>query len=272
MALGSPGSAAEGHGGVINLAFIAILAIGVGFLTFNFTHILAATHEHRSLHDAHKSNLHCDFTGCSAGDDGAAHVAQPSPAADAPETVADQATIDAMMARVCGDPAIDGYAHVVPQCLEDSPTAKWWAKFYAEGGKQTDLVMHIEQSGEMDGLAVAWGLGNKKETAEECAQQCLDHMPGKVDGPFKNLPCNAFSWCPDEVCFAPDAHKHTKGDCWIKFTEGPASPQINMRGMITPDMKRRHPEAPERAQWWGGVLLPPGVPLTNGTFGPRYKW
>ena len=29
--------------------------------------------------------------------------------------------------RVCGSPAVDGYAHVNPQCLQDSPTNKlWW--------------------------------------------------------------------------------------------------------------------------------------------------
>lgn len=29
-------------------------------------------------------------------------------------------------------------------------------------------------------------------------------------GPFKKLPCNAFAFCPDDVCFEPDAHHHTK--------------------------------------------------------------
>ena len=28
--------------------------------------------------------------------------------------------------RVCGSPAVDGYAHVKPDCLEASPTNKWW--------------------------------------------------------------------------------------------------------------------------------------------------
>lgn len=40
------------------------------------------------------------------------------------------------------------------------------------------------------------------------------------------MPCNAFVWCPDDVCFEPDAHHHTKGDCWLKFTEGPAYPEV----------------------------------------------
>ncbi len=82
----------------------------------------------------------------------------------------------------------------MPKCLEDSPTAKWYLDYYARGGKQTELIVHIEKGADFDGLAVAWGLGNKKASAEECAKQCLEHMPGKVDGPFKKLPCNAFSW------------------------------------------------------------------------------
>jgi hypothetical protein len=48
-------------------------------------------------------------------------------------------------------------------------------------------------------------------------------------GPFSELPCNAFAFCPDEVCFEPDAHHHTKGDCWLKFTEGPVSPEVGQR-------------------------------------------
>ncbi len=51
-------------------------------------------------------------------------------------------------------PAFRRYAHVVPKCLEDSPTAKWWAEYYKSGGKQSDLVVHIEKAADYDGLAV----------------------------------------------------------------------------------------------------------------------
>lgn len=40
------------------------------------------------------------------------------------------------------------YAHVVPKCLEDSPTNKWWQEYYKSGGKQSDLAVHIEQAAE----------------------------------------------------------------------------------------------------------------------------
>ena len=46
----------------------------------------------------------------------------------------------------------------------------WWKNYYLKGGKQEDLIAHIEKGGDYDGLAVAWGLGNKKASAEECAK------------------------------------------------------------------------------------------------------
>lgn len=52
----------------------------------------------------------------------------------------------------------------------------------------------------------------------------------------------------------------------------PALPQLNMKGRISADQRKRHPNAPERCQWTSGVLLPADVPLKNGTFGPRYSW
>jgi len=64
------------------------------------------------------------------------------------------------------------------------------------------------------------------ETAEDCARACLQYNIGDIKGPFENLPCNSFTWCPDEICFEPDAHTHHKGDCWLKFTEGPVNPEV----------------------------------------------
>jgi hypothetical protein len=52
------------------------------------------------------------------------------------------------------------------------------------------------------------------------------HRPGAVPGTFEALPCNAFSWCGADECFEPDAHRHTKGDCWLKWTEAPARPEV----------------------------------------------
>jgi hypothetical protein len=280
--------------------------------------------------------------------------------------------------RVCGSPAVDGYAHVKPECLEGSPTNQWWQQH-----KPTpdDLDVHIERAADYDGLAggyhnfvagrpsvalcttsakwqtwhvscglrrlhplkrlqpgvvaaVGWGIGNTKASIEECAEACRQHVPkgpsiGELlppspaclllvidapywppaastpassalpdplppyasdnsaqntaasppppaaslnAGPFGNLPCNAFAFCAFDTCFEPDAHSHRKGDCWLKFTEAPASPEVNMRGRLPLALQQRHPAAPKEVQWHAGVLLPHGVTLTNGSWSPRHSW
>ena len=145
-------------------------------------------------------------------------------------------------------------------------------------------VAWFEPHASYDGLAVAWGIGNVKQTARECAEACRAHVPpGKArGGPFGDLPCNAWVWCPIELerCFEPDAHTHRGGDCWLKFTETPEAPQLNQRGRnddrrMAKDgvsYRKRHGDAPEEAHWWSGVMLPPGWTPSNGTYGPRATW
>lgn len=101
-------------------------------------------------------------------------------------------------------------------------------------------------------------------------------------GLFGALPCNAWVWCPVGVkrCFEPDAHTHTGGDCWLKFTEVPEAVEVNARGTMedpatTRDgvtFKTRHKDAHDIVPWVSGVLLPAGVVPTNGTWGPRAQW
>lgn len=170
---------------------------------------------------------------------------------------------------MCGSPAIDGYAHVDVECLRKSPTAQWYFQFRPE---PDDLVVFVDREADYDGLAVSWGIGNTKASVEECAETCRQHRPGNIPGPFEDFYCNAFSFCAAEVCFEPDAHSHSKGDCWLKFTEGPANPELNFRGAIAQEQRNRHPNAPERVQWHAGAVLPRGIVLKNGTWGPRYTW
>jgi hypothetical protein len=56
-----------------------------------------------------------------------------------------------------------------------------------QGGKQSDLVAHIEEAADYDGLAVVWGIKNTKKTAEECAEHCKRHMPKQVAGGVHGL-------------------------------------------------------------------------------------
>eukprot|EP00955_Chlamydomonas_euryale_P037451 350767-Chlamydomonas_euryale.AAC.2 len=74
------------------------------------------------------------------------------------------------------------YSHVDPKCLEESPTAKWWAEYFRRGFRQQDLVAHVEDRADFDGLAVKWGIGNKKASVEDCAAECLAHVPGAIPG------------------------------------------------------------------------------------------
>lgn len=166
--------------------------------------------------------------------------------------------------RVCGSPAIDGYSHVNESCLHSSPTAR----LYRTEGVRKTLVPRIDLFADYDGIAVKWGIDNKVSSVEECAEQCVS-----FNTVAQTLPCTAFVYCDSPVCFEPDAHHHTKGDCWLKFSEAPASPEVNMRGRLPPEMRARHPEdAPIACPWHAGVLLPEHIPLTNGTFSPRYEW
>lgn len=116
---------------------------------------------------------------------------------------------------VTGAHGVYGAIHVV-----SGHDVGWWR---AISDMLTGIKLYCvtEEAAEHDGVAVKWGLGNKMETAEDCARACLNH---KITG--ENLPCNTFTWCQDEICYEPDAHKHTKGDCWLKFTEGPAYPEV----------------------------------------------
>jgi len=187
--------------------------------------------------------------------------------------------------RECGSPASDAYVSIKPDCLERSATAKDFD--HAEDARLRQVVW-AEEHASYDGLAVAWGVGNKKANAAACADACRRHVadqPGAVrlGGLFGRLPCNAFVYCPvgEARCFEPDAHTHTGGDCWLKFTEVPESPEVNARGAMLEEAtwkngvaySVRHPAANKPlVPWVSGVLLPPGQTPGNGTWGPRALW
>lgn len=185
-----------------------------------------------------------------------------------------------MDVRACGSPASDAYASVNASCLLESPTAVAYEMARLEavvnnrGANDWALAAscNLEEHVSLDGVAVAWGLTNKMDSAAACCDACRTHVAGKGHGPFSRLPCNAWVWCPEETCFEPDAHQHTKGDCWLKFTELPHRPEVNQRGQMPASYLQRHPNAPNLTQWFGGVILLPGIELTNGTWSPRADW
>jgi len=122
---------------------------------------------------------------------------------------------------------VGAYSKVVPGCLEQSPTAKLYEKLLAAG---TQLVGHVDLAADYDGLGVRWGIGHKKQSWHACEEACRAFNRGPLTGgPFKGLPCNTWTWCSRQACFEPDAHKHSLGDCWLKYQELPQSPEVNMR-------------------------------------------
>ena len=74
---------------------------------------------------------------------------------------------------------------------------------------------------DFDGTRVwNWGLDPSQHvaTAGDCCAKCQAHPT-----------CNSWVFCPKPRCFAPDAHRHTQGECWLKQQRDPAKPSVNMR-------------------------------------------
>lgn len=171
--------------------------------------------------------------------------------------------------RECGSPAIDGYSLVDPKCLEASREAQRYLELLRQG---VALEPHAEEGADFDGLGVRWGIGHKKANWSSCEAACIAHRP-TGSGPFGKLPCNVWTWCGKPKCWEPDAHSHSFGDCWLKFSELPEAPEVNMRApMSKPYMRRHGREMAEGVPWVSGVLLAPGLRMSNGTWGPRAFW
>ena len=168
----------------------------------------------------------------------------------------------------CGSPAIDGYAHVNLTCLRESPTFQQWAEETQEGKIKEGRRVWVEKGVSYDGIGVKWGPHNKKDSAYECALDCLNFVP---DLNANQFPCNLFVYCPDDECFEPDAHTHTKGDCWLKFAERPHVPEINQRGTMYSAFRERHPDF-DHTQWISGAVIGTEVGMTKGRWGPRSAW
>ena len=109
-----------------------------------------------------------------------------------------------------------------------------------------------------------WGLDKSQhvQTAAQCCAKCSAHAS-----------CNSWVFCPEPVCFAPDAHKHTFGECWLKDQRDPAAPSVNMRGSYTDKYRARvgHHHAPPQVHWISGAIRLKR-PATNGTWSGRAVW
>ena len=129
----------------------------------------------------------------------------------------------------------------------------------------TDLKCGTEMHADYDGTrAWNWGLDKSQHvaTAAECCAKCFAHTR-----------CNSWVFCPEPRCYAPDAHKHTFGECWLKDQRDPAAPSVNMRGNYTDRYRARagHHQAPAQVHWISGAIRLTR-PATNGTWSGRAVW
>lgn len=69
------------------------------------------------------------------------------------------------------------YAHVSPECIEQSPTNMWWQEWRRSGASKQHAEAVLEEHADYDGIAVVWGIGHFKQTVEECAEACRTYEP-----------------------------------------------------------------------------------------------
>ena len=162
-----------------------------------------------------------------------------------------------------------------------------------------------EHTGYSGDRAVVWGLGKPGfhlRDAGECCKACQAHAatcskPGAhskswwPDRPEMtcggNPPCNIWTFCPEERCFAFDIHKHVAGECWLKQQAvNHTNPKDPHEGHKTyPNVMRFSPRKiwpwavaediwtgpmPESIPWVSGVLAPADATITSAP--PDDKW
>jgi len=170
---------------------------------------------------------------------------------------------------------------------------------------------HTGYSG--DGAAV-WGLNFKLRDAGECCAACKAHQAvcsvadsqGKSWWPDRpelrcgrniKQACTIWTFCPQERCFAFDIHKHTFGECWLKFQNDlaptmPAGPSkvaikdAHFGRQVYPEVMRHAPRKiwpwpvaekvwegpmPQYVPWTSGVVADASVEVSSGPPNDRWK-
>ncbi|KAG1671875.1 hypothetical protein FOA52_003442 [Chlamydomonas sp. UWO 241] len=282
--LGAPQPRRKADGESIpNLVLVAILALGCGFLSFNFGQILTISREviHESLAQQHHlQHEYCSYTKCTLNKHhsrkdafglliGKANSLEEQERLDSLMFPAPPAeTVRALSTRACEKEQDDGDG---VKCLEGSPTNRWFEEYYRLGHRHWDLDAYINKAGDFEGTPLQKGLGRKTDSVEACAAECLQLPSHLIPGPLQMLPCNAFSYCAEERCYeaGEGERKHVKGDCWLQFIEAPAAPLRKYRGAVSSSSQAHVLGTHGHGQWWGGVLLPRGLKPANTTFVSR---
>ena len=96
-------------------------------------------------------------------------------------------------------------------------------------GVTTPPTCGEEPHSDPGGEAVAWGLTHKTASAAECCERCAAHA---ADPKNAKKPCNSWVFCYLPQCWSLDTgHKHTFGECWLKWQVNPGRPLYGQRAL-----------------------------------------
>ena len=166
---------------------------------------------------------------------------------------------------VCGDGKCEP-PESSSSCFEDCP------------GVTTPAMCGEEPHSDPGGEAVAWGLTHKTASAAECCERCATHAADPKNSQKK---CNSWVFCYLPQCWSLDTgHKHTFGECWLKWQVDPSHPLYGQRGRYSDLFRSRHRMAHMSGNNVDGtprnLTVPTHVPWTGGVMGARVdlsvKW
>jgi hypothetical protein len=151
----------------------------------------------------------------------------------------------------CGDGKCESPAEDALDCLADCP------------GVTTPAMCGEEPHSDPGGEAVAWGITHKTASATECCERCSAHAAKPANA---KKPCNSWSFCPLPQCWSLDTgHRHTFGECWLKWQVDPAHPLYGQRGKYTEPFRR----ANWKVHAHNNLTVPSHVPWTGGIMGGK---
>ena len=167
----------------------------------------------------------------------------------------------------CGDGLCAG-AETIDNCLADCP------------GVTTAEMCGEEPHSDRGGRTVAFGVGHRAASAQECCDKCTAHS--KKD---KGRPCNSWTFCGYPVCWGLDTGwNHTFGECWLRHLDEPSKPTFGQRGAYSAEYRQKmlHTRRACVDDRPGGMsegwsCPPTHVPWTSGSLhvprpDPSIKW
>ncbi|KAL1530684.1 hypothetical protein AB1Y20_001584 [Prymnesium parvum] len=184
------------------------------------------------------------------------HVATPATALPSAAAPAGTRLPPATPPSRCGDGRCDA-SETVESCFADCPGVST--------GAQCGEEPHSDPGGE----AVAWGMTHRAASAAECCEKCAQHAAKQ---PRK--PCNSWVFCYLPQCWSLDTgHKHTFGECWLKWQANVARPLYGQRGRYSDEFRKKHWYAHKTGRNVDGtprnLTVPTHVPWTGGVMGSR---